>query len=52
MIYVCVHLQVSMMGITRKGNRYIVMFIYALIVMCLCQYDAGGCMEKETAMKY
>jgi len=28
------------------------MFTNALKIVCLWQYDAGNCMEKETAMKY
>lgn len=30
---------------------YIVIFVYALIVMFLWRYDVGDCMEKYTSMK-
>jgi len=41
MIYVRVQLQVSVLGTTRQGIWYIVIFIYRLTIICLWKYDGG-----------
>ena len=46
----CVQLQGDVLG--TQGNQHIVMFIYALTVMCLWKYDARDYITKDIAMKY